>query len=658
MSNGREYESPRIKLISTRLAPPAELARWLMERQSIPYEEEIHAPVFHARRSRRYGVGVELPVMVWPEKATAGVMALLDSLDERGRIGERLWGEGEQKRRNTREVVEFFHANLFLAVNLFYFYTLPDRSAMIEPAVHGAPFWERACVWAFYPLWRRVMHKGLKLDWFDPAAAVASISEVFDYVVGKVSGAGPFLAGQAPGTADIAFAALASPVVFPAKYGGTLPVVEGLPAELKAIIARFREHPAGRLVDAIYSVARPTPQPLLRAQSNPFSFTALLTGPWTLRAGGWALRTFAPRLRLGSNFIVSRWADVAEVLDRDTDFLIAPINAARITAVSGPFMLGMDRSPELTQQRETSYGALRSMDMGPVRAVIDTEPRRVLELFAARFGRIDVVNSYARIVAARTAVALFGIRGPTEQDLMRVSRAVFQETFLNIGDDPAVKARALAAGRELAQWIDAEVADRRARGVTGTDMLGRLLAAQEEQGFVAESVRWMLAGFLIGAIETTATATANIIQECVADCNLVENMARDLDNPQRFLGWCWEALRRRPHNPILFRQAAAGVDFHGKILTADTRVIAFTLAAMFDPAAFNQPGRSDPTRPLDHYVHFGRGMHICGGRDINAIQIPALVRELVRFGVSFHARVQDQGPFPDVLVVALKTVSR
>jgi hypothetical protein len=35
-----------------------------------------------------------------------------------------------------------------------------------------------------------------------------------------------------------------------------------------------------------------------------------------------------------------------------------------------------------------------------------------------------------------------------------------------------------------------------------------------------------------------------------------------------------------------------------------------------------------------------------------------LVRELVRFGVSFHARVQDQGPFPDVLVVALKTVSR
>jgi cytochrome P450 len=659
MDNPPQYESPRIKIISTRLGPSVELARWLLERAAIPYEEEVHAPAFHAIRSYRYGVGVELPVMVWPEKPTAGIFALLDGLDERGRSGDRLYGEGTEERAATRQLVQILYEKLFhQAVNLYYFYMLPNRSAVIGPAVQGAPLWERACVRAFYPLWRRLMRKGLKLNAFDPAAGIVSINAVFDQVAQMVSPARPFLAGAAPGTADIVFAALASPIILPANLAAKVPALDALPAELKAIVTKFREHPAGRLVDAIYAT-RPAPQPALRAQRNKFSLGSFFGRPRVLRIGGWLLRTFAPRLKFGSKLIVSRWADVCEVLERDADFLIGPINAARINLVSGPFILGMDRSPELTQQLDTVYAALSQVDMAPVRAVIDTEPGRVLEMFAARYGRIDVVNSYARIVAARTAVALFGIRGPTEQDLLRVCRAVFQETFLNLNGDAAVTARGAAAGRELAEWVHAEIVARKTSGALGGDMLGRLLALQQQQGFMPESVPWMLSGFLVGAIDTTATVTANIIQEVVADRRLKENMVRDLNDPARFLGWCWEALRRRPHNPILLRQAAAGVEFHGKTLTADTQVIAFTLAAMFDPdpAAFAHPATLDPTRPLDRYLHFGRGVHLCGGRTINVIQVPALVRELVRFGVTRHSGVQMQGPFPDVLVVGLKGVA-
>jgi hypothetical protein len=160
MDTSREYESPRIKIISTRLGPSVELARWLMERDAIPYEEEVHAPAFHAICSFRIGVGVELPVMVWPEKPTAGILALLDGLDERGRSGARLYGEGADERRATRQLAELFYEKLFhQAVNLYYFYLLPNRSALIGPAVQRAPFLERAWVWAFYPLWRRLMRK-------------------------------------------------------------------------------------------------------------------------------------------------------------------------------------------------------------------------------------------------------------------------------------------------------------------------------------------------------------------------------------------------------------------------------------------------------------------------------------------------------------------
>ena len=165
--------------------------------------------------------------------------------------------------------------------------------------------------------------------------------------------------------------------------------------------------------------------------------------------------------------------------------------------------------------------------MAPVRAIIDSEPGRVLQMFATQFGRIDVVNSYARVVAARTAVALFGIRGPTEQELLRVIRAVFHHTFLNLGDDPTIKKRAVDAGMELTSWIQREIEDRQAQNAFGADMLGRLMTLQAQQQFAPESVRWMLAGFLVGAIDTTATAVANIVQEVVSDNRLKENMVRE-----------------------------------------------------------------------------------------------------------------------------------
>jgi cytochrome P450 len=650
------YERPRIRIVSNRLAPPVELARWLMERHGVPYEEEVHAAAFHALRSVQYGVAVELPVVVWPEGPTGGVMPFLDAFDDRGRPGERLYGEGEDERRETRQLVVSLYEKLFRqAVNVYYFHLLPHRSAVVGPAVQGAPFWQRACVWALFPVWRLVMRRGLGLGQFNPAEAIASIDAVFDQVARAVGPDRPYLAGQAPGTADIVFAALASPIILPAKHPARLPAVDDLPAEMKAIVTRYRGHPAGQLVERIYDAARPVPQPPLRARRNPFSVSALLGRPAVLRAAGRVLRSLAPRLRVGKTLVVSRWADVCEILDRDTDFRIAPINAARINAVSGPFILGMDRSDELTRQREAVYGALGSADLGPFRAVLDAEPRRLLRLFAARHGRIDVVNSYARVVAARTAAALFGIRGPTEQDLLRVCRAVFHETFLNLGGDPGVAAKAAAAGRELAGWIEAEMAARRARGTPGDDVLGRLMVAQQrDPELVPESVRWMLAGLLVGAIDTTATAVANIVAECLADRRLSDGMSRDLDDRGRFLGWCWEALRRRPHNPLLLRQAAEGAEFGGKTLTGDVRVVAFTLSAMYDPAVFEHPGRLDPARPADRYLHFGRGLHTCAGRDLNAVQLPALVRELLRFGMTAHSGVRSQGPFPDVFVVALR----
>ena len=355
--------------------------------------------------------------------------------------------------------------------------------------------------------------------------------------------------------------------------------------------------------------------------------------------------------------LVFRWQDVTEVLRRDNDFVISPINAARIEAVSGPFILGMDRSERLFAQRRAAFSAMHRTGFEAVRAVLEREPKQFLAAASLVKGRqVDIVNGYARPVAARVAAAFFGVSGPSETDLMRVTRAVFHETFLNLTGDAAVRNRGISAGHELTGWIEAERAKRLAAGALGQDVLGALIAAEHAGEVPAADVTPVLAGLLVGAIDTTATVVAHIVYEALRQPKLRLGILADIDNPHRLTGWCWEALRRRPHNPILLREAAVDTEIAGKSVSKGTRVFAATLSAMQDARVFDDPAAMRPDRPMGLYLHFGAGLHICAGRDINALQIPQLVGEVMRHSPEQISGIVSEGPFPDQLWVRLGDV--
>jgi len=148
-------------------------------------------------------------------------------------------------------------------------------------------------------------------------------------------------------------------------------------------------------------------------------FTAIFTPGVQVMLARLAVR-FGPRtLSFGELLVVLRWEDVREVLHRDQDFLIAPINAERITAVSGPFILGMDRSPELFRQRSCVYSAMRDADPKLVEDALKAGIEDCLSVARQNGGRLDVVNGYARLIAGRTACAFFGVKGPDEPATLR-----------------------------------------------------------------------------------------------------------------------------------------------------------------------------------------------------------------------------------------------
>jgi cytochrome P450 len=371
------------------------------------------------------------------------------------------------------------------------------------------------------------------------------------------------------------------------------------------------------------------------------------------RIGAWLGAVLGRPLRIRGTVIVTSHSQVTEALSRDLDFRIAPVNEARIEAVNGPFVLGMDRGATLVHERRALYEALAGLDFNALRSAAAEQAEA---LIGASTGQLDAVSGYARLVAAGTAQRLFGIgAGDTQpadaQTFMDVSRAVFAHVFLNISGDKAVEARALQASVLMRNWLDAEIARRRAAEQFGIDMMGRLLQGRQLDD---EGVRRTLGGMLVGAIDTTASAVAKIAAMIGRDARFGKQVAADVDDPVRLAGWCREALRRWPHNPILLRQAQTNTTLAGTAIRAGDKVVIWTQAAMLDSSMFPNPGTWRADRPATAYLHFGGGLHPCAGRAVNEWQIPLLVGALVRRGIRSVGPVAWAGPFPDHLPITFE----
>ena len=349
--------------------------------------------------------------------------------------------------------------------------------------------------------------------------------------------------------------------------------------------------------------------------------------------------------RLGKTIIVVRHRDVADILARDLDYLIAPVNGPRFVELGFPFILGMDRADVLVRERAILYRALAGVDFEPMRAAAASDVRQRL---ADHPAEIDVIGDLARPVAAATAGRLVGLALPPT-DLMALSRPLFEHAFLNPGNDPAVAAKARAAAARLSDALGTAIATRRALVDPGDDFLGNLLRAGADD----DLTRRTLAGMFVGSIDTTATVTAKSLWVITSRPDWLTAATHDIDNPERLYGWCCEALRRWTHVPVLTRRASGASLIAGTRIDDGANVVMWIQAAMADASAFDNPGAMRPDRPQRAYLHLGGGLHPCAGRAITAWQVPLLVGGVLGRDVNAIDRIVWSGPFPDAMRVRL-----
>lgn len=380
------------------------------------------------------------------------------------------------------------------------------------------------------------------------------------------------------------------------------------------------------------------------------------------------LRDKRPILVTPKCTLVTRFDDVREILLMYKVFTVKPY-----VPKMDNYLMAHDDDALHTREKSLMQFMLNRDDLPRVRTMVADISRGIL---GRKNGQIEVVNDFCRMVPATLVQDYFGLTGAKLADLIEWSYWNQYDTFHNQPFDvlPAELSQQIIdrhneTSKKLSSYITMLIAKRllavKAEKLTFStiiklrdDIVTRMLRTSfaKEQDFDIKRLGVNAGGLLIGAIETTSQAVAQVLQYLFQNQEWLAaaKTAAQKEDTTEFDGIVWEALRFVPITPYLFRTtvsdytAGKGTD-HETVLRAGTFVLPVTLSAMFDDRAFESPDAFIPQRNWYNYFHFGFGGHECLGRYVGMVMIPEMVRQvLLKKDVEPQGMMDyKSGPFPE-----------
>ncbi len=381
------------------------------------------------------------------------------------------------------------------------------------------------------------------------------------------------------------------------------------------------------------------------------------------------LRAERPVLQTPECTLVANFTDVRDMLTMPNIFTVDLYKPKM--GVTGPdegYLMAHDDDALHYREKSLMQGLLNRDDLPRVRKMIAKTAERIL---GESRGKIELVNEYCRMVPVHLVQDYFGLDGIDRKDLIRWSYWNQYDAFNNqpfdMRSDHEFKQITELhdnVSEELVAYIAVLMVRKliRLKIMTAVDMvldpirkliyriLGkapperhdtmvtRMLRSKfaKQVDFPLTRVGVNAGGLLIGAIETTSQAVAQVVEFLIDRPALLKNAkdkARQGDTA-KFDAMVWETLRFVPIRPDIFRQAASDYTIakgtsHETEIKAGTIVRLLTHSAMFDPYAYENPDVFDPDRNIDHNFVFGFGSHQCLGKYVGMVMIPEMVRQVV-----------------------------
>jgi glutathione S-transferase len=242
-------------LITIPLSHYCEKARWALDRVALPYREEPHAPLLHRLATKRNDGGT-VPVLVHDGGRFTDSTAILRHVDAVCG-GDLLYPGDAALRREVDTLEELFDTELGPHTRRWtYAHLLPQAKLLRSVWSRGVPRFEASMVPVITPLARRLVRTGYKITPDSVQRSLERVRGVFRQVDERLRDGPRFLAGERFTAADLTFAALAAPVLFPVECRAVQPALEAVPAAMREEVLRLRDTAAGRFALRMFAQER------------------------------------------------------------------------------------------------------------------------------------------------------------------------------------------------------------------------------------------------------------------------------------------------------------------------------------------------------------------------------------------------------------------
>ncbi len=295
----------------------------------------------------------------------------------------------------------------------------------------------------------------------------------------------------------------------------------------------------------------------------------------------------------------------------------------RLESFENPSMLNLD-PPDHSRIRRLATHAFMQKYIASLEPRIDHVVTSCLDRVGNQRS-FDVIDVLAKPLPAIVIAEMMGLPESDHGQFQAWSEDLIDGTA---ADSVEVVERAQRSSAALIDYFRRIIEAR--RGEPGEDLIGQLIAAEEEGDKLnAQELYNTCLLLLVAGHETTTRLIGNGLYWLLKK---PEQLAALRDNPSLIPSAVEEMLRFEPPVMATQRFVLEDMEFHGKQLKRGDIIFVGLAATNRDPSANERPDEFDVRREKVNQVAFGYGIHLCIGASLARLEGKvAFTRLLERF---------------------------
>ncbi len=328
-------------------------------------------------------------------------------------------------------------------------------------------------------------------------------------------------------------------------------------------------------------------------------------------------------------WVISRYEDVTRAF-RDADVFSSRSWDDQLRPLVRHSLMAMDGEEHTRHRRLISPAFHRKRLTERMSSAIEASARQLVRAIAAD-GSADFAEHFSRRLPVKVIMRLLGVSEDNE-DFRRWYRAIVDYSG-NFDQNPEVARAGLAAGEELAGFLDEQI--RRRRADPGDDLISLLCTSEVDGARMADDMIKSFGLVLLAAGGETTEKALNLTV-----CHLLANrLGAAVAAEERLMDQALaETLRLTPPVQVITRETREPVTLSGGSLPAGALVFLLVGAANRDPSRFGSPDTFDVYRRdseadrafagAAQHLAFGSGRHFCVGSSLAHMEITTALRVL------------------------------